>query len=75
MQETLYQSHFIHSLAKKNVERHDRSHEIAFFFAEIFLSSRKAAPSTRMRWAKRPRDLNQLPAIYNERRFCTDKET
>jgi hypothetical protein len=74
MQETLYQSHFIDSLAKKIIEWRDHSNKNAFFFAGVFSSSRKTAPSTRMRSAKRLRDLDQLPAIYNERCFCTDQE-
>jgi hypothetical protein len=75
MQETLHQSHFIDSLAKKLSNDATTRIKMFFFSAGIFSSPQKTTPSTRMRSANRLRDLNQLPAIYNERRFRTDKET
>jgi hypothetical protein len=72
MQETLHQSHFIASHTKKLSS--DTATHIKMFSPslQLFYLEKNGALHSRA-IAKRLRDLDQLPAIYNEDTFSTDQ--
>ena len=65
MQETLYQSHFIDSIVKKNSRMTRALSQNGFFFQRnVFYNAKEGdAPDSP---TKSRSDLNQLFAIYNE---------